>query len=938
MSGVPQKIGPYAVHAELGRGGMGVVYHAVDTRLDRAVAIKALPDHLADDPDRLARFEREARTLAALNHPNVAGIHGVEEADDRRYLVLELVEGETLAERLDRGALAPDEAIEICAQIAAGVEAAHEAGVIHRDLKPGNVKITPDGRVKVLDFGLAKASPAQSSSSIDQTHSPTMTTPPISQTVPGAILGTAPYMSPEQARGRAVDHRSDIWSFGVVLYECLTGASPFMGETATDSIGAILHKDVDLDRLPPATPPNVRRVIERCLERDKRQRLQAIGDARIELERPAERAAAAPARRAPAAPIVIVALLGAALGVAGTIVGARLLNAPAQRGAVFASVEPPPGARFIGYGDLAGPAAISPDGARIVFTARDDSGGQSLWLRSLNSVESRRLPDTTGATFPFWSPDSRSIGFFEGSRMRRLDLATGTVRAVCETRGGRGGAWMDDDTIVFSPSFQTGLFRVPASGGEPQPLTVVDESQHTSHRWPTPIPGTDRFIYIAVSHDPDRSESDAIYLASLDGAVNTQLISTPFCGQVVDGQLLFLRDNAIVAAPIDIDAGVITGDPVTVVRGVQGDRSTWHGAFSADNTGRLVHVGLTATRRADESIALVPGIGEVSGAMTMSSDGRPGTVFVEDMLQNSLSVSPDGLRVAISGRRPGDQTESAFDIWAYEIFTNETVWSDNNRVVVSTDRAARRLTFEAGSEVAPVWSPDGEHIAYGRLFASTVGDVGLLVRPVAGGAERMLVPATSVDTSLQPSDWTRDGKWIICHRGSFLSAGEGDIIAVPAEGGEPIELVVAPNEQNYGRVSANGKWLAYTGNEAGPRQVYVIPFEPGWEHERREGLPAPAPGARWRVSLSGGQMPRWGPLGRTLYFVSSSNSVIVINWREERGAFVHDTGRALFDYPFDESMEFDVFPNEGVFAVNTEVAETASSTVHLVLNWPALLE
>jgi Tol biopolymer transport system component len=936
-----ERIGPYAIARELGRGGMGVVYLATDPRLDRRVAIKALPEHLASDPDRLARFEREAKTLASLNHPNVAGIHGVEEHEGARYLVLEFVEGETLAERLDRGPLPVDEAIEVCAQIASGVEAAHEAGVVHRDLKPGNIIITPSGDAKVLDFGLAKAAESQSGSSIDQTHTPTMTTPasPHMPTAQGAILGTAPYMSPEQARGRPVDQRTDIWSFGVVLYECLTGVGPFLGETATDSIGAILHKDVDLDALPAGTPPNVRRLIERCLVRDKRQRLQAIGDARIELERPAEAPIETATARSPLALIAAVALVAAALGVAGAFVATRFMTTPpAPQRATFATIDPPRGARFIGYGDLAGPATLSPDGSRIVFTGRDETGAQSLWLRDLASPDAAPLTGTNGATFPFWSPDGRSIAYFAETRLRRLDLATGTIRTLCDAPGGRGGAWMDDDTIVFSPSFQTGIARIPATGGTPTPVTVVDESRHTSHRWPTPIRGTDRFIYIAVSHDPGRSESDALYLASLDGSMNTQLIATPFSAQVADGRLLFLRDGAIVAAALDIDAGAVTGDPVTVVRGVTADRSTWHGSFSVSDTGHLVHMGVDPANRSSNTIALIPGIGEVTAATTVRADGRPGFTFAEDMLQNTLAISPDGRRVAISGVRPGDPAESAFDIWAYTLFTDETDWAQENQVVVSTDRVARRITFEAGSEVAPVWSPDGERIAYGRLYASAADNFGLFVRALSGGAERLLVPATSIESSLQPTDWTRDGKWLICHRGSFVAAGEGDIVAVPADGGEPIELVAAPGEQNYGRVSPDGRWLAYTGTESGQRQVYVIPFEPGWERERAENLPTPANDARWRVSLSGGQMPQWGNLGATLYFVSSSNSVIAIDWREERGAFVHDSGRPLFDYPFDDSMEFAVFPNEQLFAVNAEVAETASASVHLVLNWQSLVE
>ncbi|MEL7473307.1 MAG: protein kinase, partial [Planctomycetota bacterium] len=548
------RIGPYEVDRELGRGGMGVVYLARDARLDRAVAIKALPEHLASDPARLERFEREAKTLAGLSHPNVAGIHGVEEQDGARYLVLEFVDGETLADALDRGPLSVDDAIDYAVQIAAGVEAAHEAGVIHRDLKPANIKLTPDGVAKVLDFGLARVEESASSTGLD---SPTMTTPPPqhSPTIEGAILGTAAYMSPEQARGRRVDRRTDIWSFGVVLYEMLVGASPFHGETAGDSIGAVLHKQFDLDQLPPSTPSNVRRVLERCLERDKNERYRDIGDVRIELTRAepaAARAEPQPARRGRA---------WWALGCAGVLVAALaamsqwVLGREGSEGGasvVRLAITPPPDASLRLSGDLGGPAVVSRDGARVAFVATREGESRRVWLRDLDATEAVELPGTDQALFPFWSPDNRHIGFITPGALMKHDTVSGATTRICESGQGRGGAWTDDGRIIFAPYFRGGLVVVDADGGEPEPLTTLDDDLHTSHRWPTMIPGADRFLYLAVSARPNEQGNNGVYLASLSDPGNPKRVMPSDYGAVyADGHLVFVRDGALLARPFD---------------------------------------------------------------------------------------------------------------------------------------------------------------------------------------------------------------------------------------------------------------------------------------------------------------------------------------------------------------------------------------------------
>jgi predicted Ser/Thr protein kinase len=461
----PSQIGPYRLTREIGRGGMGIVYLARDTKLDRDVAIKCLPDGLAGDPDRLARFEREAKTLASLNHPNVATVHGFEEVEDRRYIVLEYIDGETLEDRLNSGALPIDEALDVAVQVAQAVEAAHDKGIIHRDLKPANIKLTSDDQVKVLDFGLAKALDDRASSVVDIGESPTMVEGG-SPTMPGVILGTAGYLSPEQARGKPVDQRTDVFSYGCVLYEMLAGRPPFPGETIADSISATLQKDVPVDELPPTVPFMVRHVLRRCLERDRKRRLRDIGDARIELEgaldapgpvdADVDERASSRGRPGPVAVAVtalVMVVIGAALG--------RQLASPVAAPVVHLAIPPPPNHQIRHTGDLSGPPVVSPDGRSVAFVASAPGEAQRLWVRRIDEPEAREIPETDGAMFPFWSFDGRSVGFFTRQKLRRVDLETYTVMSIADVQEGRGGAWTADGRIIYAPRFASPLCGSP---------------------------------------------------------------------------------------------------------------------------------------------------------------------------------------------------------------------------------------------------------------------------------------------------------------------------------------------------------------------------------------------------------------------------------------------------------------------------------------------
>jgi Tol biopolymer transport system component/predicted Ser/Thr protein kinase len=931
-------IGPYTVESEIGRGGMGIVYRATDSRLGRAVAIKALPEHFADDPERLARFEREARMLATLSHPNVASIYGVEEHEGRKFLVLEYVEGETLADRLDRGPLPVEEALEICIEIAAGLEAAHEAGVIHRDLKPANVRLTPEGKAKVLDFGLARTDETSSSgSSVSQM--PTLTTPH-SPTTPGAILGTAPYMSPEQARGRKVDKRSDIWSFGVVLYECLTGMSPFIGETATDSIGAILHKDVDLNHLPAGTPRGVRRVIERCLERDRNERWRDIGDARIEIDR-ARRGPvstdcdAVPARRVSAGRIAIVAILFAALG---ALIGAVLSTpAPEPRSVVRAVIEPAPDTTIVHVGDLAGPAVISPDGSTVAYVARNADGARNIWIRRLDSDDPQMLRSTSGASHPFWSRDSRSLGFFAEGEMKRADLGTRSVRSICLAPAGRGGAWLDDGTIVFSPEFQSPLFEVDASGGEPKQVTTMDPNRHTSHRWPTPLPGG-RFLYLAVSHDPGRFDEGALFIGSVNDSAPIEVMDSQFGGEVIGDNLLAVRDGVLSAFEIDLETGSISVEPAPVVTQVVSDLSTWHANFSASESGALVY-----HRRITDESATLAVAADADRVLYYSRDGRLAATVAEGIAQTGVYVSPDNRTVAIS--IGSDNSASGFDIWLYPVPRGDAP-------LLESYESRERLTFMPGAEVNPVWSADGAEIAFGKIFGPP--PLGIYRKRVGGGREELVLEAHANDDSAAPSagtrtlpgesydlwpmDWTDDGRFIIFGKGSWSGRFDTDIWALPVGGGDPFPILESEEDEIYSDVSPNGRWIAFASvTRSAGSEVYVEPFRPGWAGV--EGDPPPE-GARWRISLAGGGAPRWSDDGTELFYITNEGTLIAVSVDTEDLTFHHDNGAPLFQVEFESGMDFDVVSERSPsdhFLING-TPNSGDASVNILINWTELLK
>ncbi len=680
---------------------MGQVYRATDTNLKRQVAIKVLPASLAGDADRLARFQREAEVLAALNHPNIAQIYGLEKTADFTALVMELVEGDDLSQRIARGAIPIDEALPIAKQIAEALEAAHEQGIIHRDLKPANIKVRSDGMVKVLDFGLAKAlAPAGAGATADVMDSPTITSP-AQVTGVGVILGTAAYMAPEQARGKAVDKRADIWAFGCVLYEMLAGRRAFVGEDVAETIGAVIHKEPDWTRLPATVPPSLVTYLKRCLQKDTKQRVQAIGDVRLALDGAFETAAsssatvaALPARATPLA--WIAALVVAVLGMIAMAV-------PTVRHLREAPPPAPPETRL----EINTPAtdqptsfAVSPDGRQIVFVASGD-GASRLWLRPLATTTAQPLAGTEGATYPFWSPDGRSIGFFAGGSLKRLDLGGGAPQTLAPAANPSGGTWSADGVIVFGPTAVGPLRRVLATGGAAGPVTTLG-SQQTGHQWPQFLPDGRRFLFY-VDGVPDTT---GIYLGALDGNAQTRLTPADSAGAYRpegagpagpsrgSGWLLWVRAGTLVAERLDLAQAALTGAPVTVADEV--------GTVSVAATGLVAYRAGTGSQR---QLTWFDRSGTVRGTVG-DPDGND--------LQNP-KVSPDGRRVVVGRRVQGNS-----DLWLL----------DGARM--------SRFTFDPAPDLSPVWSPDGTQIAFRSNRAASRFDLYRKLTNGTGVEERLV--------------------------------------------------------------------------------------------------------------------------------------------------------------------------------------------------------
>ena len=857
---------------------MGEVYRATDTKLKRQVAIKVLPSSVARDPDRLARFQREAEVLASLNHPNIAHIYGIEDTTDAKALVMELVEGPTtLADRITQGGIPIEEALPIAKQIAEALEAAHEQGIVHRDLKPANIKVRPDGTVKVLDFGLAKAMEPVGAMSSCVSMSPTIS---MHATQAGTILGTAAYMSPEQARGRPVDKRTDIWAFACVLYEMLTGKRAFVGEDVTEVLASVVKEQPNLGAVPPA----FQRLIRKCLEKDPRRRLRDIGDAWDLLDQAPSAPQTLPQATSSRLPWAIAALATIAVAAIAFVHFRELPTvAPPVRFEVpwpVVADNATGGAHFF---------QLSPDGRYLAIVAEG-----ALWVRQLDSLALVRLERTQGATYPFWSPDSRSIGFFAGGQLKVVPREGGAIQTICDAPDGRGGAWSPNGTILFSDqSGNQGLSRVAEQGGTPVKVTKVSTSSPSdAHRYPQFLPDGERFLYLYLSGTKDTA---GVFVGSLSGAPAIRVLDgaesalySPSLTSDSGGYLLFRRQNTLMAQAFDASGLKTSGAAVAVATDVEQGENTGYGAFSVAANGELAHAGFA---RGDREIVWIDRSGTRQAAVT------------PHLAISDFALARDERRIAVSVENDDRGTLDA-DIW----------------LQVAGSGSPSRFTFgPSPGWMSPVWSPVGDQIAYASI--DLAGLAGYEIRRKASnmtGVDELLLRAGE---TIWLWDWSLDGK-------TLVFASHGDLNLLPLEGRKPVLFAKTSGDDQYAQFSPDGRWMAYASGERGQTEVYVQPI--------------PATGPLWQISKGGGNMPRWRRDGKELFYRAGDGRLmaVTVGTAGGSGAFEFSTTpQPLFPIPsIGNITRFTYQPSQDGRRFLVSIPLGVAPPITVVLNWPATLK
>lgn len=868
----------YQVTGKLGEGGMGEVYRATDQKLGRDVAIKVLPEAFAADAERLARFEREAKLLAGLNHPNIAAIYGIEAAENERFLVLEFVEGEDLAEKLKRGPVPVAEALDVARQMTTALEVAHEQGIVHRDLKPANILIKNDGVVKVLDFGLAKASdPATDQSNPEFTQSPTVLHS--SPTMAGVILGTAAYMSPEQARGKVVDKRADVFAFGAVLFEMLTGEIAFSGETVSDTLAAVLKEDPDYNRLPTNTPRRLRALLERCLEKDVKRRLRDIGEARIALEdidagkTDAPDADTLPATKKPSAvtralPWMIAAV--AALFAAWSLMQGRA-SSPRPMVVVTSNLVAPDGVSF----DLSRPnMALSPDGNKLAFVGVDTDGVNRLYVRQFDTGNTRVLEGTESARTPFWSPDSRHIAFQTGVHLMRVDLNGGDTRIITAINGD-DGTWSAEDIIVFSGGGRM-LYKVSASGGAAEPLDITVGNIFNGAEFPQFLPDNRHLIFSLSSHAGDTKAG--IYLGSLDSKDCIQLTEGTTNARYAAGYLLYMQGDHLVARSYDVETQKVGEAVHLIVSRVQTMSFPYAGFFFCADNGALTYV---------EGV-------ESAGLAEMVWVDRSGTQLQTTGLVGDLynpRLSNDERRLGLDMSTP----ETHGDIWVYDL----------------ARRSTRRLTAHPVDESVPTWSPDDSQLYFFR--GSELDRIA-----VNGGEPTKVFGDTSI-TLLRPTDVSPDGRFVICGLLTLKSPFR-ELAVWDTEAGALTQFTSIEAIAGDAQFSPDGNWVVYFSNESGEREVYVERFP-----DRSE---------RFKVSEGGGFRPRWRGDGRELFYVTPAGEMMSVP------VDMDATDSAPIGEPvvlFSARIrygDYDVTADGQRFIITKRLDPESTKSLMLVSNWP----
>jgi serine/threonine protein kinase len=896
---IGQTISHYKILEKLGEGGMGVVYKAEDTTLDRFVALKFLPPNLQAGDQEKARFLQEAKAAAALNHPNICSVIAIEERDGRMFIVMEFVDGQTLRDK--RGSITFKQAIDFGIQIAEGLAAAHEKGIVHRDIKPENIMVRKDGICQIMDFGLAKL--RASGSKITRL------------TKEGSTVGTAGYMSPEQVQGQDTDHRSDIFSYGVLLYELLTGQLPFKGVHETALAYEIVNVDAaPMSALKPEIDPNLDSIVLECLEKDPRERTQSIAQTALDLKRyrressrqkmsritaarPAYSSAGMPQQSGQDPDMAVRPQQEAATPNSSTIAwSVAILCALCLAGLAFvhfretppvlpsinASLIPPQ--KYLYNSDFGGNLALSPDGTMLAFVAADSTGKSTLWIRPLNSSSPRQLPETDDASFPFWSPESRFIGFFGGGKLKKVSAMGAPPITICDAPSGRGGTWNSAGVILFAPNFDLdGIHRVSASGGTPAQVTAVDSTRNeTNHRWPCFLPDGNHFFYTSQAKIRTQEFTGAMYVASLDSGRGTLLTNVSSNMAYYKGYLLYVRQKAVVAQPFDVSSLKLSGDGSPIAERIDFSSDKSRGIFTISENGILAYQAVG------------------SNPATLSIVDRSGKK-IRDIgdrtLYTGARFSLDGTKVALDSE---DKLSGTGDVWIYDLMRD----------------LITRFTFDPSAEWSPIWSPGGDRIVYSSDMKGS-GDLFIKSSNGSEGA-KVLLKSLPPKTAL---DWSADGRNLLCDM--FSSGTKRDLWVVPMDGTrEPYPYLQTEFNEDHARFSPDGRWVAYDSDESGKTEVYVRPF--------------PLGGGKWQISAGGGENPLWRADGTEIYYEVQGGKVWAVRVSGAGGAFTVGSAAKLFEIP--RTVILDATRNGMQFLVASTPSNQSNPPVTLITNWDEALK
>ncbi len=885
------KLGPYEILSLLGAGGMGEVYKARDTRLDRTVAIKVLSPAFSDRPERRQRFEREARSISSLSHPHICTLYDVGHQDGIDFLVMEYMEGETLGQRLGKGPLPVEQLLRIATEIADALDKAHRQGIVHRDLKPGNIMLTKAG-AKLLDFGLAKALLGPATANLTETATASK-----SLTAEGTLVGTFHYMAPEQLAGKEADARSDMFAFGAVLYEMATGKKAFEGKTQASVIAAILERDPPpVSTLQPMVPQLLDRVVKVCLAKDPEERWQTAHDLELQLHWIAEAdlqagvPAAVRARRRNRERWAWMATVLVLLAIMAAVYSRKPLT---SKGATWSFILAPEKTSFSYF---AGPVVVSPDGRGVAFVATTAEGKDLLWVRPLDAPNAQALPGTEGASYPFWSADNRSLGFFAGGKLKAMEASGGPIITVCDAPGARGGAWNRDGVILFAETW-TVIYRVPASGGVPTEVTKFDRSRNEpSHRWPYFLPDGRHFFYLAANFTGGTAESASIYVASLDSQESKLLFHARSNIAYTPGYLLFERNRTLMAQPFDEKHLEIRGQPIPIAEQVQYDELVWRGVFSSSETGILAYQG--GNIGANSRLVMFDRAGR-----QVKTIGAPG-----DYITHRLSPDGQNLGVAVF-----DASFGNYELWLFDLSRGKMT----------------RLTFDPSRSVYPVWAPDGSTIVFAE---NKKGTYNLFERRSDGmGGEGLVLESNS---SLYPTAWSTDGRFIAYNTNS-PGKSKTELWLLPRFGDrKPYAFLHGPFNVGQGNFSPDGRWMAYSSDESGRGEVYVTPF--------------PGGGSKWQVSLAGGLNPIWRRDGKELYYLAADSQLMAAEVDTRGSVFQVGAVRPLFRVllktgalrldlsPTSGQIGYDASPDGKWFIVNSP-PEGSPPPITLITNWTAKL-